>query len=103
MEINKYSKTITQDQTQPAAQAMFYGIGLTDADLAKAQAASGAYAGQLGLTGQRQAAQLAAEGSLLGNAAMQGTYNQLGQVATGVGNTVGGIFSQIPAIQNWLA
>jgi len=72
-------------------------------DLAKAQAASGAYAGQLGLTGQRQAAQLAAEGSLLGNAAMQGTYNQLGQVATGVGNTVGGIFSQIPAIQNWLA
>jgi dihydroxy-acid dehydratase len=37
MEINKYSKIITQDQTQPAAQAMFYGIGLTDADLAKAQ------------------------------------------------------------------
>ena len=37
MEMNKYSKTITQDQTQPAAQAMFYGIGLTDADLAKAQ------------------------------------------------------------------
>jgi hypothetical protein len=71
-------------------------------DLAKAQAASGAYAGQLGLTGQRQAAQLAAEGALLGNAAMQGTYNQLGQVATGVGNTVGGLFSQIPAIQNWL-
>ena len=35
--MNKYSKTITQDQTQPAAQAMFYGIGLTDADLAKAQ------------------------------------------------------------------
>jgi hypothetical protein len=72
-------------------------------DLAKAQAASGAYAGQLGLTGQRQAAQLAAEGALLGNAAMQGTYNQLGQVATGVGNTVGGLFGQIPAIQNWLA
>ena len=36
-ELNKYSKTITQDPTQPAAQAMFYGIGLTDADLAKAQ------------------------------------------------------------------
>jgi dihydroxy-acid dehydratase len=36
-ELNKYSKTITQDATQPAAQAMFYGIGLTDADLAKAQ------------------------------------------------------------------
>jgi dihydroxy-acid dehydratase len=37
MELNKYSKTITQDPTQPAAQAMFYGIGLTDADLKKAQ------------------------------------------------------------------
>jgi dihydroxy-acid dehydratase len=36
-EINKYSKILTQDITQPAAQAMLYGIGLTDADLAKAQ------------------------------------------------------------------
>ncbi len=36
-ELNKYSKTITLDPTQPAAQAMFYGIGLTDADLHKAQ------------------------------------------------------------------
>jgi dihydroxy-acid dehydratase len=37
MELNKYSKTITLDPTQPAAQAMFYGIGLTDEDLNKAQ------------------------------------------------------------------
>ena len=36
-ELNKYSKTITQDPTQPAARAMLYGIGLTDEDLAKAQ------------------------------------------------------------------
>lgn len=36
-ELNRYSKTITQDPTQPAAQAMLYGIGLTEADLAKAQ------------------------------------------------------------------
>ncbi len=36
-EINKYSKTLTQDITQPAAQAMLYGIGLTDEDLKKAQ------------------------------------------------------------------
>jgi len=36
-EINKYSKTLTQDITQPAAQAMLYGIGLTDEDLQKAQ------------------------------------------------------------------
>ena len=37
MGLNKYSKTITQDPTQPAAQAMFYGIGLTDDDLKKPQ------------------------------------------------------------------
>ena len=37
IELNKYSKTITQDETQPAAQAMLYGIGLTDEDLKKAQ------------------------------------------------------------------
>lgn len=37
MEMNKYSKTITQDETQPAAQAMLYGIGLTEEDLNKAQ------------------------------------------------------------------
>lgn len=36
-ELNKYSKTITQDPTQPAAQAMLYGIGLTDEDMKKAQ------------------------------------------------------------------
>jgi dihydroxy-acid dehydratase len=36
MELNKYSKTITQDETQPAAQAMLYGIGTED-DLKKAQ------------------------------------------------------------------
>ncbi|WP_395627017.1 dihydroxy-acid dehydratase, partial [Daejeonella sp.] len=37
MALNKYSKTITQDPTQPASQAMLYGIGLTTEDLAKAQ------------------------------------------------------------------
>lgn len=36
-ELNKYSKTLTQDMTQPAAQAMLYGIGLTEADMHKAQ------------------------------------------------------------------
>jgi dihydroxy-acid dehydratase len=35
--LNKYSKVLTQDETQPAAQAMLYGIGLTDEDLNKAQ------------------------------------------------------------------
>lgn len=37
IELNKYSKTVTQDETQPAAQAMLYGIGLTEEDLKKAQ------------------------------------------------------------------
>src|SRR5882672_343085 len=37
MEMNKYSKTITQDMTLPASQAMLYGIGLTEHDLTKAQ------------------------------------------------------------------
>src|SRR6187551_187778 len=37
MELNKYSKTLTQDPTLPAAQAMLYGIGLTETDLKKAQ------------------------------------------------------------------
>jgi dihydroxy-acid dehydratase len=37
MSLNKYSKTITQDETQPAAQAMLYGIGLSEEDLNKAQ------------------------------------------------------------------
>jgi dihydroxy-acid dehydratase len=36
-EMNKYSRILTQDITQPAAQAMLYGIGLTEADLSKAQ------------------------------------------------------------------
>ncbi len=37
MELNKYSKTVTQDPTLPAAQAMLYGIGLTEEDMKKAQ------------------------------------------------------------------
>ncbi len=36
-EINKYSKRLTQDSTQPAAQAMLHAIGLSTEDLAKAQ------------------------------------------------------------------
>ncbi len=36
-EINKYSKTITLDESQPASQAMLYAIGLTENDMKKAQ------------------------------------------------------------------
>ncbi|MDE3740273.1 dihydroxy-acid dehydratase [Maribacter polysaccharolyticus] len=35
MELNKYSKNVTQDPTQPAAQAMLYGIGFKDEDFNK--------------------------------------------------------------------
>ena len=35
MELNKYSKTVTQDPTQPASQAMLYGIGLDEVKLAQ--------------------------------------------------------------------
>jgi dihydroxy-acid dehydratase len=37
MELNKYSKTLTQDPTQPAAQAMYYAIGFKEEDFGKAQ------------------------------------------------------------------
>jgi len=33
--LNKYSKTITQDPTQPAAQAMLYGIGMTEEQMSQ--------------------------------------------------------------------
>lgn len=36
-ELNKYSKTLTQDETQPAAQAMYYAIGFKEQDFSKAQ------------------------------------------------------------------
>jgi len=35
MEMNKYSKQVTQDDTQPAAQAMLHAIGLTEDDFKK--------------------------------------------------------------------
>jgi len=36
-EINRHSRTITQDDSLPAAQAMLYAIGMNDGDLKKAQ------------------------------------------------------------------
>ncbi|MCV9388927.1 dihydroxy-acid dehydratase [Reichenbachiella ulvae] len=37
MELNKHSKTITQDPSQPASQAQLYATGLTEEDMGKAQ------------------------------------------------------------------
>lgn len=36
-DLNRYSRIITQDPTQPAAQAQLYALGLTEEDLEKAQ------------------------------------------------------------------
>ena len=35
--LNKYSKVITQDPSQPASQAMLYAVGLSSEDMSKAQ------------------------------------------------------------------
>jgi len=35
--LNKHSKRLTQDETQPAAQAMLYAVGLSDDDMKKPQ------------------------------------------------------------------
>ena len=35
--LNKHSKRLTQDETQPAAQAMLYAVGLSDEDMNKPQ------------------------------------------------------------------
>ncbi|MBK7609579.1 MAG: dihydroxy-acid dehydratase [Saprospiraceae bacterium] len=37
MELNKFSKHVTQDPSQPAAQAMLHAIGLSDRDMKKPQ------------------------------------------------------------------
>ena len=37
MELNKHSKRLTQDESQPASQAMLYAVGLRDEDMSKAQ------------------------------------------------------------------
>ncbi|WP_020604833.1 dihydroxy-acid dehydratase [Spirosoma spitsbergense] len=36
-ELNRFSRTLTQEVSNPAAQAMLYGIGLTEADMQKPQ------------------------------------------------------------------
>jgi len=36
-ELNKYSRTLTQDPSQPAAMSMYYAIGFKEEDFQKAQ------------------------------------------------------------------
>ena len=90
-ELNKYSKTITQDPTQPAAQAMFYGIGLTDEDLAKAQVGV-ARMGWDGNTCNMHLNELAAEikKSIWENDLVGLTFNTIG-VSDGISNGTDGM------------
>ncbi len=90
-ELNKYSKTITQDPTQPAAQAMFYGIGLTDEDLAKAQVGV-ASMGWDGNTCNMHLNELAAEikKSIWENDLVGLTFNTIG-VSDGISNGTDGM------------
>jgi len=37
MNLNKHSKRLTQDESQPASQAMLYAVGLSEEDMSKAQ------------------------------------------------------------------
>jgi len=37
MSLNRYSRAITQDPTQPAARAMLHAVGLTTEDMEKPQ------------------------------------------------------------------
>jgi dihydroxy-acid dehydratase len=90
-ELNKYSKTITQDPTQPAAQAMFYGIGLTDEDMAKAQVGI-ASMGWDGNTCNMHLNELAAEikKSIWANDLVGLTFNTIG-VSDGMSNGTDGM------------
>jgi hypothetical protein len=70
--------------------------------VAKAEAAAGANAGQLTLTGATSAAELAARGTLMGNASMQGIYNEIGKAAAAAGQSIGDFIKNNATIQEWL-
>jgi dihydroxy-acid dehydratase len=90
-ELNKYSKTLTQDETQPAAQAMLYGIGLTDEDLKKAQVgiASMGYDGNTCNMHLNDLAKIVKEG-VWGNELVGLIFNTIG-VSDGMSNGTDGM------------
>ncbi len=91
MSINKYSAVLTQDVTQPAAQAMLYGIGLTDADMDKAQVgiASMGYDGNTCNMHLNDLAQLVKKG-VWNNDLVGLTFNTIG-VSDGMSNGTEGM------------
>ena len=90
-ELNKYSKVFTQDKTQPAAQAMLYGIGLTDADMEKAQVgiASMGYDGNTCNMHLNDLAKIVKEG-VWGNDLVGLVFNTIG-VSDGMSNGTDGM------------
>lgn len=90
-ELNKYSKVFTQDKTQPAAQAMLYGIGLTDEDMQKAQVgiASMGYDGNTCNMHLNDLAKVVKDG-IWSNDLVGLTFNTIG-VSDGMGNGTDGM------------
>ena len=90
-ELNKYSKVFTQDKTQPAAQAMLYGIGLTNDDMQKAQVgiASMGYDGNTCNMHLNDLAQVVKEG-VWGNDLVGLVFNTIG-VSDGMSNGTDGM------------
>jgi len=90
-ELNKYSKVFTQDKTQPAAQAMLYGIGLTDEDMQKAQVgiASMGYDGNTCNMHLNDLAKIVKEG-VWGNDLVGLVFNTIG-VSDGMSNGTDGM------------
>ncbi|MFB2120956.1 dihydroxy-acid dehydratase [Parapedobacter sp. 2B3] len=90
-ELNKYSKVFTQDKTQPAAQAMLYGIGLTDDDMQKAQVGIGSmgYDGNTCNMHLNDLAQVVKEG-VWGNDLVGLVFNTIG-VSDGMSNGTDGM------------
>ncbi|MFD2967477.1 dihydroxy-acid dehydratase [Sphingobacterium bambusae] len=89
--LNKYSRIFTQDETQPAAKAMLYGIGLTDADMEKAQVgiASMGYDGNTCNMHLNDLAQVVKKG-VWGNGLVGLTFGTIG-VSDGMSNGTDGM------------
>src|SRR5690606_41833587 len=89
--LNKYSKIFTQDETQPAAKAMLFGIGLTDPDMDKAQVGI-ASTGYDGNTCNRHLNDLAevVKKSVCDNGLVGHTYGTIG-VSAGMSNGTDGM------------
>ena len=96
-ELNKYSKTVTQDPTQPAAQAMLHAIGLTKEDFYKpiVGIASTGYEGNPCNMHLNDLAKLVKEGTK--NANLVGLiFNTIG-VSDGISNGTPGMRFSLPS------